>query len=414
MQELCGEVRGFVRMTDAGGLPPEILDGGKEALQTLLNGMLAHFICSEIIASPMWVFAATSLGTLESPGIVPPKPMPSLPGLRMDMSTFADVAPQRPGPVETPRSPQFPPPLITSMIPSLGNSASCLGLPLKPDMERLVHMLTDAQRDDARVTAHHWRAQMMRLFADGGFSIKDVAAAGNNESRRTFVESRLNYARKLKERFLGGSARFLLQDQDARGIERLESKLTELIDDALRFSCRLWTRMAPVRLYGWKDMGSKEIKASTSLVTLCHAQVEVESRRHRAQQAGREKPPQDGQTEQLMVMAVQPAVLAENISLPLNSVGRGDDGMALVWLKARVMLAGPMSVDGPEPEPDVAGATTPSKPSSPPSPPAEDTASKSTTGSGASPQPGAGAPQTCEVLPAASFKAPPGKKATDY
>jgi hypothetical protein len=76
LQELCGDVKGFVRMTDTGTLPPEIVTGGKEALHTLLNGMLAHFICDEILASLMWVFVATSLGTLESPSIVPAKSCP--------------------------------------------------------------------------------------------------------------------------------------------------------------------------------------------------------------------------------------------------------------------------------------------------------------------------------------------------
>jgi hypothetical protein len=141
LQELCGGVRGFVRMTDAGGLPTELLAGGKEALYTLLNGMLANFICDEILASPMWVFVAASLGTLESPGVVPTNPLPG--GFRMDMNSFSDVAPARHGACETPRSPQFPPPLITSMMPPLGTSASFLGLPLRPDMERLVHILTD-------------------------------------------------------------------------------------------------------------------------------------------------------------------------------------------------------------------------------------------------------------------------------
>ena len=148
LQELCGDVRGFVRMTDTGGLPPELLDGGKEALHTLLNGMLAHFLCDEILASPMWVFVAASLGTLESPGMVPTKPLlgSSGVGLRMDMNSLSNVMPIRPGPsqVETPRSPQFPPPLITSMIPLLGTSSgSVLGLPMKSDMERLVHMISD-------------------------------------------------------------------------------------------------------------------------------------------------------------------------------------------------------------------------------------------------------------------------------
>lgn len=151
LQELRDEVKGYVQMTDAGGLPQELLSGGKEAINTLLNGMLANFICSEILASPMCVFVATSLGTLESPGIFPAKPLPGLPGVgfRMDMNTFSDVAPLRPGATPTPKSPQFPPPLITSMLPPLASGPSLLGLPLKPEMERLVHMLTDGTSPDS-------------------------------------------------------------------------------------------------------------------------------------------------------------------------------------------------------------------------------------------------------------------------
>lgn len=145
LKELCDEVKGYVRITEEGNLPPQLLEGGKEALHTLLNAMLANFICAEILASPLWVFQATSLGTLESPGTAFAKPFSGLPsvGIRMDMNAFSDVAPARPGPCPTPRSPQFPPPLITSMMPALGSSTSFLGLPLKADMERLVHMLRD-------------------------------------------------------------------------------------------------------------------------------------------------------------------------------------------------------------------------------------------------------------------------------
>ncbi len=373
LQELCGDVGEFVRMTDAGGLPRELLAGGKEALHTLLNGILAHFLCDEILASPMWVFVATSLGALESPGIVSSQPSiePPAVGFQGGMNRFSNVMSLRPGPsqLETPRSPRFPPSLLTSMIPLLGtSSASVLGIPMKPEMERLVYMITDgklkphqlqrcywsltnvpneqtAQDDGMRVTAYHWRAQMMRLFADGGFGLKDVAAAGRTESCRIFIDSRLTYARKLKERFLGGSARFLLQDQDASGIEKLERSLTDIIDEALRFSCRLWSRVAPIRLHGWSDLGSRDIRAATPVVTLCRAQVEVEA-------CSKDKSsgtPQDNQTDRQIVMVVQPAIVADSIDLPgVNDVETGGDGIASVWLRARVMVAGPMSVDEPE------------------------------------------------------------------
>jgi hypothetical protein len=144
LQELCEEVKEFVRMTEGGGLPSELVSGGTPAINTLLNGMLAHFICTEIITSPMWLFVAASLGTLESPVVPPPKPLANLPiGFRMDMNPFSDIAPLRPGIGPTPKSPQFPPPLITEMIPPLMPGTSSLGLPLRSEMERLIHMITD-------------------------------------------------------------------------------------------------------------------------------------------------------------------------------------------------------------------------------------------------------------------------------
>ena len=186
-----------------------------------------------------------------------------------------------------------------------------------------------------RVTAYHWRAQMMRLFADGGFSLKDVEATGRNDSCRIFVDSRLSYARKLKERFLGGSARFLLQGQDANGIEKLERSLTNIIDEALRFSCRLWTRVTPIRLHGWMDLGSREITTSTPLVTLCRAQVKVEARFP--------GPQQDNRADQQIVMVVQPAIVTDSIDLTGLDLGTDGGGIASVWLRARVMVASPMS-----------------------------------------------------------------------
>ncbi|KAL2130942.1 hypothetical protein VTI74DRAFT_5725 [Chaetomium olivicolor] len=390
LQELCDDVKGFVRMTDAGGLPPEILTGGKEAVHTLLNGMLANFICEEIIASPMWVFMATSLGTLESPGIAAAKPLPGLPsvGFRMEMNSFSDVAPLRPGPCQTPKSPQFPPPLITSMMPPIGSSASLLGLPVQTDMERLLHMLTEAQEEESRVSTYHWRAQMMRLFAEGGFTLKDAAAAGRNESRRSFVESRLNLARKLKERFLGSSARFLLQDQDAAGIEKLEGRLGDMVDDALRFSCRLWTRVAPHRLHGWRDLGSKEVRCATPLVTLCHAQAELEAQNHQREDP-KGKRSGSPQVEQPIVMVVQPAVVTDSINLPGVNVGSGNDGVALVWLRARVMLAGPMAPEFPDPPAATVGCQKP----------------ENDPVSAAGGAPRLATPKAFELLPASSFKA---------
>ncbi|KAL2016065.1 hypothetical protein VTK56DRAFT_4303 [Thermocarpiscus australiensis] len=406
LQELCDEVKGFVRMTvgDSPSLPVELLNGGKEAVHTLLNAMLANFICAEILASPLWIFVATSLGTLESPGIVPAKPLAGLPGFRMDMNSFSDVAPLRPGPVPTPRSPQSPPPLITSMLPPLqvGPGASMLGLPLKSDMERLVHMLTDAQEGSSRVAAHHWRAQMMRLFAEGGFSLADPSAAGRNETRRTFVESRLNYARKLKERFLGGATRYLLQDQEPSGIEKLERSLTDIIDDALRFSCRLWSRVAPLRLQGWNDLADKEFRSSSQLMTLCHAQAPIDHRNHRRErsQDKHSQFPPAHPGDRPVIMLVQPAVVTASINDDRDDEGAAAEGVHLVWLRARVMIAGPM---GPQ-SPASTGSGVGSQPSaaSDRSTPGKASLATSPSSSGSTPKPDA--PVILDVLPSSSYK----------
>lgn len=260
-----------------------------------------------------------------------------------------------------------------------------------------------AQDEGLRVAAHQWRAQMMRLFASGGFSLSDAAAAVRNDSRRTFIESRLNYARKLKERFLGGAARFLLQDQDSSGIEKLERSLTDMIDDALRFSCRLWTRVAPHRLRDWKELGDKEFKCSSPLMTLCHAQAPVISCNHRHDKSKHKHSGSHTEKhgERSIIMLVQPAVVTDNVNLDVGKDGPVNENIALVWLRARVMVAGPMA-----PEPDV---PAPAGIGSQSSPQSDDTTTKTPSTSSAS-SPGlaaaTGEQNAVEILPPSSYKPP--------
>lgn len=250
---------------------------------------------------------------------------------------------------------------------------------------------------------------MMRLFADGGFSLKDVAGAGRNDSRRTFVESRLNYARKLRERFLGGAARYLLHDQDSAGIEKLERTLTDMIDDALRFSCRLWTRVAPLRLHTWKDLANKEFISSNQLVTLCHAQApDAGVSKHEAEKSkGKPAGPPREEGGRSIVMVVQPAVVTDNVNLQGGDASK--PGVALVWLRGRVMVAGPMSHDAPESPPAGVG----SQPNSPPLdtlPGKEPGKAATARTSVATPKPGT--PSALEVLPAVSYKVSGDKPAS--
>lgn len=87
------------------------------------------------------------------------------------------------------------------------------------------------------------RAQILHLLREGGLghdtTHPDIAS---HADRRILAEARKGYARKLKDKFLSGPARFLLRDQTPEGISVLESKLTGEIDLALKFSLLVWGR----------------------------------------------------------------------------------------------------------------------------------------------------------------------------
>lgn len=60
--ELCRRAATFVRLTDEGDLPSELLVNRRiNPSQILLHGLLANFIATEIIASPRWIFAALNV-----------------------------------------------------------------------------------------------------------------------------------------------------------------------------------------------------------------------------------------------------------------------------------------------------------------------------------------------------------------
>ncbi|KAK4680550.1 hypothetical protein QC764_213580 [Podospora pseudoanserina] len=356
LQEICAEVRGFVQLTNLERLPGAILHGGKEAAHTLLQAMLANFFCDEVLESPYWVFKATSLGTLESPSAsLPPHALGSVSeGLKVNMDAFGSGGNNVAGVRESvrgsgygsgyqvPKSPKYPPPLIMSMTHSLGaGCASMLGLPLKGDMERLQLMLEDSQDPSPYSQQAHWRAQMMRLFATGGMGLSHSSSSSTcsaSSSRQALIDSRLNYARKLRDRFLGGAARFLLHDQDALGIERLERVLTEMIDDALRLSCKLWSRPGGIRLKRWKDLPEFKngYKNGMKSVKICQAQDKSYTvLRQTMADPGKDEEKEDENEGRPVIMVVQPAVEA------VIDTGHSE-APSLVWLKARVMVAAPV------------------------------------------------------------------------
>lgn len=182
------------------------------------------------------------------------------------------------------------------------------------------------------------------------------------------IESRLNYARRLKERFLSGAARFLLQDQDPAGIANLERTLTEHIDDALRFSCQLWARPGLIRFHGFAALGGQLFRPGNKLMGLCQAQgpsldfgegvgganngsgavpghvlaqFQLQSQSHPSNGPETPGPPgyYDGRP---VVMVCQPAI--EGIEVG-DRLGRDETDpskprkISRVWMKARVLVA---------------------------------------------------------------------------
>ena len=113
------------------------------------------------------------------------------------------------------------------------------------------------------------------MLSEGGLSLNSIDEAKTDESRMLF-EARQAHARKLKDRFLGGAARFLLQDQsDAIGIEKLEAHVLYEIDQALRFSCKVWSREDGwIRLRGLRDLPAvftANNKTSRDAMEVCRA-----------------------------------------------------------------------------------------------------------------------------------------------
>jgi hypothetical protein len=161
LRELFEGVKHFVRLTDKGALPEEVLSplhNRTGSARALLQGMLANFIVAEVFESPFWVLDVVSGNALEpeSPS-VPRLNSISPVGFRMDLATWNfDIAPQRE--IRSPRPMPFPnglsaehqdirklPRLMTSVLPpSLARGPADLldeGLPSRQAMEGLYQVL---------------------------------------------------------------------------------------------------------------------------------------------------------------------------------------------------------------------------------------------------------------------------------
>ncbi|KAK3500423.1 uncharacterized protein B0T23DRAFT_41506 [Neurospora hispaniola] len=279
--EVARGVSHFVRLTADDKLPKQFIaytaDANNERIRCLLYGMLVNFITKECFASPWWVFKALRRAGLdgdmvdvESPTIerggssmrnhVEPA------GFRVDTATWDNhISPAllSPGlPVDVPvmpataRSISFMSPRLTNpgavSMQSLGVISVALDegcepsvqpdmLPLEGEMEALFELLSNVQINPT--SASSLRASLLHLLHESGLSL-DVThpSISGNGDRRMLAECRKEYARKLKDRFLSGPARFLLREQTPEGISLLEGKLVGEIDLALRFSGLVWGR----------------------------------------------------------------------------------------------------------------------------------------------------------------------------
>ncbi|KAM7202616.1 hypothetical protein V8F20_004405 [Naviculisporaceae sp. PSN 640] len=291
LRELCEGVKGFVSLTDGDKLPDELLngigDGKAKAAHVLLYGMLSHFIIFEALQSPFWVFEAFS-GTvleLESP-IVPKNNSMSPVGFRMDLAMWNNIA-------------------------TLGNDH-----------------------------AHNWRRQLMRTLSRGGLMLDPNGAKGPDS--RLLIEAREKYATKLKDRFLSGPARYLLEDQDAHGIEKLERRLLRELDLTLRFSCQVWSRLDHLKFSSLAELAPTEFNANSPIMELCEIQAPPNSQLPGASgdDLGPDAPPAyyDGNA---VIMVVQPAVESIKTNSSSHTWGhasrKGAD-LRSIWTKAQVLV----------------------------------------------------------------------------
>lgn len=359
-QEVNEGVQNFIRLADDGRLPPPLaagFRGSASSLNTtrlLLLGMLTDFIVTETLESPFWIFSALSKQgfDVESPmmqGSRGSEAHMSPMAFRLDLASFENNG--APAPLPSPfivppapttarsismLSPRHAPPVFTPLS-SLSINTKGLSLqynlPTKPDMEDLETLLTRskcayspashasanllpaAQQKDGDACA--WRAQLMRTLSEGGLSRDPCHPSMVDENKQMLANARREYARQLKERFLGSAARFFLRDQDAQGISKLEGQLVSELDLALRFSAQAWSRLDPIQFLRLKQLGAgmaphRRFRAGDDLVEACAAQRE-----------------EFGMDEKQVVMVLRPAVGS------LKKIG----GPGKVWVKAQVVGA---------------------------------------------------------------------------
>jgi hypothetical protein len=380
LRELCEGVKDFVRLTDNGEFPEELLaisDGDFRPAQLLLHGMLANFIVSETLGSPFWVFDVISADALEleSPS-VPRLNSISPIGFRMDLAMWNfNISPPRearsPRPVPAaerltkPRNVCKPPRLVTSSQPSSSSLGSAIGnsnqsLPSRQTMENLYQFLLDRMSylepvshlscanlsltfqtllvPSGEQNANSWRAYVMKTFVEGGMSTEVDNFMLTKGTRIPLAESRLKYAGQLKDRFLRGPARFLLEDQEAAGIEKLERHLVEELDAALRFSCQLWCGQDTPLIRGFRDLTGGTSNFDSNEMQAYQTQAPFHAKRVIGAVVNEQAACHGGHP---VIMVLQPSVGTSTLSRTKVGAGKGPGANTRIWTKATVLVATP-------------------------------------------------------------------------
>ncbi|KAJ4302488.1 hypothetical protein N0V88_002634 [Collariella sp. IMI 366227] len=382
LRELCQGVQHFVQLTDKAELPEQLMvPAGFQTAHVLLDGLLANFMVSATIESPFWVFDVLDVNSLELASPSDPRVDTGSPaGFRMDLLLQNIIIAPPPRDSTDIRSPnpmglvnealaerqpmrKFPR-LITSVQPTTFSPEPATNLfdqmlPSRKSVEGLYETLLSRMSPPSNAVsairplihpfsvpngqrnANAWRSSIMKSFCEGGLSA-EAGSDGLSEDARILVDARLRYAGRLKDSFLRGPARFLLRELDATDIDRIESKLTEEIDAALRFSCQLWCRRDPPLVQGLPHFANAIIDSSRDDMELCYAQaLRFTLPTGRARLAG--PPILDFHAGQSVIMVVQPSIRSTKI-----------------WTKANVFVAAanPMPIPAAEPEPESPGGAS--------------------------------------------------------
>ncbi|KAH6641904.1 hypothetical protein F5144DRAFT_150467 [Chaetomium tenue] len=357
LRELCKGVKDFVRLADHGELPEELLatvNDGVRPARLLLHGMLVNFIISETLKSPFWVFDVISADALdlESPSVPRLNSMSPI-GFRMDLAMWNfNISPPREArsprpapmtdPLAEPQNMRKPPRLITSTQPPGVSSDSVIklsgqSLPSRQAMESLYQVLSDFPGGGQN--ADLWRASVMKTFFDGGMSAKvDNFSSTTNNSHLPLADARLKYAGQLKDRFLRGPARFLLQHQEAKGIEKLEYRLVQEIDAALRFSCQLWCRRDTPLVRGLRDLTDETFNFNSNEMQLYPTRAPL--RAERAVRNVGKNEPHACHVGHPVIMVLQPSISVRTAT-GHEGTAKGRNASTRIWTKASVLVSTP-------------------------------------------------------------------------